>query len=127
MLANKSSLYSADNSGARLVSCINILRVKSRRRVGYDSSHIIVSVKRFLPHKRVKKGAVYHGVVVQSSSCFQPFGRLLGHRIWWSSNRVVLLKKNDRVPLGSRITHFVSFQLRSNNFSRIISLSLGVL
>ena len=127
MILKKTSLYCADNSGARLLRCINFLKLKSRNCIGYDSTHVVVTVKRFVPHKKVKKGNVYHGVIVQAAVCKQPYARLFGHRVWWSSNRVVLLKRNDTVPLGSRVTHFVSAKLRSNNFLRIISLALGVL
>jgi ribosomal protein L14 len=127
MIFRKTVLYTADNSGARLLNCINILRSKSSQRVGYPSSRVIVSIKRFLPNKKVKKGFVYHGILIQTTICARPYERFLGHKVWWSSNRVILLKKNDSSPLSSRVTHFVSAQLRYNNYLRIVSLSLGTL
>lgn len=126
MIFKKSSLYAADNSGARVVSCIGFLENKSYKNVARQASHIVVSVKRFIPNKKVRKGAVFHAVIIQTFSRCNS-GRMFGHVVSWSSNRMVLMKRNDFVPISSRVTHFVSFALRATNFSRVLSLSLGVL
>jgi large subunit ribosomal protein L14 len=124
MTFKQTLLQNADNSGARLVYCIGAKALLANQ-MACANAHLIVSVRKFIPNKKVKKGMVVHAVLIQLKRSFKH--RILGHSVKWVSNRVIILKKSDTLPLGSRITRFVSFELRGSNFSRVSSLALGLL
>jgi large subunit ribosomal protein L14 len=54
MIQSESNLQVADNSGARLISCIKVLG-GSKRRYARIGDIIIVSVKDAIPRSKVKK------------------------------------------------------------------------
>ena len=55
MIQTESNLLVADNSGARLISCIKVIG-GSKRRYARIGDIIIVSVKDAIPRSKVKKG-----------------------------------------------------------------------
>jgi large subunit ribosomal protein L14 len=55
MIQSETNLDVADNSGAKLVSCIKVLG-GSKRRYASVGDIIVVSVKDAMPHSKVKKG-----------------------------------------------------------------------
>ena len=57
MIQTESKLLVADNSGARLISCIKVIG-GSKRRYARIGDIIIVSVKDAIPRSKVKKGEV---------------------------------------------------------------------
>jgi len=125
MILKETRLKVADNSGARLVKCIQILN----KTVGREGDSIIITVKKAFPKKKAQKGKVYKGIVVQ---CKKVQKRLFGHSLYFGSNRVILLKKLDNkkmnyVPLGTRIFFKLSFFLRLKGFLKLLLISLGQL
>ena len=112
----------ADNSGAKIISCIGIPGGSGRRyaRVG---DIIVASVKEAVPAAAVKKGEVVKAVIVRTA---QPQGRADGSRIRFDENAAVLVT-DDRMPRGTRIFGPVARELRDKNFMRIVSLAPEVL
>src|SRR5213082_489967 len=88
MIQMQTVLDVADNTGARAVMCIKVLG-GSKRRYASIGDVIRVSVKDAAPRGRVKKGEIYHAVVVRTA-----FGgrRADGSRIRFDSNAAALLK-----------------------------------
>src|SRR6267154_2437022 len=86
MIQMQTVLDVADNTGARAVMCIKVLG-GSKRRYANIGDVIRVSVKDAAPRGRVKKGEIYHAVVVRTA-----FGvrRADGSRIRFDSNGTVL-------------------------------------
>jgi len=76
MVSYLSLLKVADNSGARLVQCIKILK-GSFQKVAYMGDVLVVVVKRADPLKRKKivVGDIYRGLLVRSTI---PFFRSIG-------------------------------------------------
>ena len=107
-----------DNSGARLGKCLKILG-KSHKSRGKVGDIIVVSIKKVIPNKRVKKGDIFKSVIVRIKFCIYRYG---GIYVSFSSNGIVLLNAKFTV-LGTRILSAVSRELRQKNFSRIVSLS----
>ena len=68
MIQLLSKLKVADNSGARLVQCIKVL--KSRAKTATVGDIITVTVKKARPHKQVQKKDVRVAVVVRTKSTF---------------------------------------------------------
>jgi large subunit ribosomal protein L14 len=122
MIQMQSILNAADNSGARRVMCIKVLGGSKRRYAGIGDV-IKVSVKDAIPRGRVKKGEVYHAVVVRTRKGVR---RKDGSLIRFDGNAAVLL--NPRLePIGTRIFGPVTRELRSGKFMKIISLAPEVL
>lgn len=65
MIQMQTELAVADNSGARSVMCIKVLGGSKRRYAGVGDV-IRVSVKDAVPRGKVKKGEVWHAVVVRT-------------------------------------------------------------
>src|SRR6266850_2415754 len=86
MIQMQTVLDVADNTGARAVMCIKVLG-GSKRRYANIGDVIRVSVKDAAPRGRVKKGEIYHAVVVRTA---QGVRRADGSRIRFDSNAAVL-------------------------------------
>ena len=122
MIQVQSYLDVADNSGARRVMCIKVLGGSKRRYAGVGDI-IKISVKEAIPNSRVKKGDVYHAVVVRTKHGVR---RGDGSLIRFDNNAAVLLNAQYQ-PVGTRIFGPVTRELRSERFMRIISLAPEVL
>jgi large subunit ribosomal protein L14 len=120
MIQVETRLDVADNSGAKQVMCIKVL--KSARNA-YIGDVIIVSVKDAIPNGKVKKGEVHSAVIVRTK---KEMARKDGSSIKFDDNAVVLIDKQHE-PIGTRIFGPVTRELRGKDFLKIISLAPEVL
>jgi large subunit ribosomal protein L14 len=116
MIFPESILYAADNGGGQKMKCIGGLR---DLRAGDE---LIVTVHRAKWKRKVKKGKAYRGVLIQTRRWTR---RPFGNQVKFCSNRVVLLKRGENVPIGSRVTKFSCYELRKKGFLKIVTLSPG--
>ena len=122
MIQTFSRLTVADNSGARVIMCINVLG-GTRRRYARVGDVIVATVKEAIPASPVKKGTVVRAVIVRTA---QPYRRSDGSYIRFDDNAAVLLT-DQLVPRGTRIFGPVARELREKNYMRIVSLAPEVL
>lgn len=122
MIQMQTKLAVADNSGARSVMCIKVPGGSKRRYAGVGDV-IRVSVKDAVPRGKVKKGEVWHAVVVRTKKRVR---RGDGSVIRFDSNAVILLTAQLQ-PLGTRVFGPVPRELRTERFMKIISLASEVL
>lgn len=122
MIQTHSILNSADNTGAKSLMCIKVLR-GTRRRYASLGDIIVVSVKEAIPDGKVKKGDVKKGVIVRVR---KEVRRLDGSYISFDDNAIVLIDGNGE-PIGTRIFGPVARELRNKKFMKIISLAPEVL
>ena len=125
MIQMQSNLVVADNSGARRICCINIPG-GSAPRYGSVGDVITASVKESEPtaDANVRAGKVVHAVIVRTRRTFQ---RADGTCIRFDDNAAVLINKETRDPIGTRVFGPVARELRDRQFSKIISLAPEVL
>ena len=64
MIQVKTNLVVTDNSGAKVVECIKTLKY-SKRNNATIGDLIVVSVKKALTRKKIKKGQVIFGLIVR--------------------------------------------------------------
>lgn len=121
MIQMSSRLDVADNSGARQVMCIKVLK-GSRRRYAGIGDVIRVSIKEANPRGKVKKGDVMLAVVVRTRKGVR---RQDGSLIRFDDNAVVLISPQGE-PIGTRIFGPVARELRAL-YMKIISLAPEVL
>ncbi|MBI4282229.1 MAG: 50S ribosomal protein L14 [Chloroflexi bacterium] len=122
MIQIYSRLTVADNSGAKVIMCINIPG-GSRRRYAHLGDVIVASVKEAVPAAPVKKGEVVRAVIVRTAA---PHRRSDGSYIRFDENAAVILTDNLN-PRGTRIFGPVARELRDKAFMRILSLAPEVL
>jgi len=122
MIQQESRLDVADNTGAKEVLCIKVLK-GSKSRYASVGDIIKVAVKEAAPKGRVKKGEVCTAVVVRTA---KEIRRPDGSAIRFDRNACVIINK-DKEPIGTRIFGPVLRELRALNFMKIISLAPEVL
>jgi len=122
MIQTETRLRIADNSGAKVVSCIKVLG-GSKRRYAYVGDIIVVAVKEAMPNSKVKKGDVVKAVIVRTA---KEIRRDDGSHIKFDDNSAVLIDPQSE-PIGTRIFGPVARELRGKNFMKIISLAPEVL
>ncbi|MFH1559887.1 MAG: 50S ribosomal protein L14 [Chloroflexota bacterium] len=122
MIQVYSRLTVADNSGAKVIMCINVPG-GTRRRYARLGDVIVASVKEAVPAAAVKKGDVVRAVIVRTAA---PHRRSDGSYIRFGENAAVILTESLN-PRGTRIFGPVARELRDKAFMRIVSLAPEVL
>ena len=122
MIQQESRLKVADNTGAKELLCIRVLGGSGRRYANIGDV-IVASVKKAAPGGVVKKGEVVKAVIVRTVS---GINRPDGSHIRFDENAVVLIK-DDKSPIGTRIFGPVARELRDRDYMKIISLAPEVL
>ena len=126
MIQQYTRLRAADNSGARSLLCIRVLK-GSMTRVGHVGDVIVAAVKSATPGAAVKKGDVVKAVIVRTK---QPIKRVDGSTLRFDENAAVVLN-NNLEPRGTRVFGPIARELRdATNVSggmKIVSLAPEVL
>ena len=122
MIQQYTRLKVADNSGARVISCIGVPG-GSGRKYAWLGDVIVASVKEASPSGTVKKGEVVKAVVVRTAKGHR---RKDGSHIKFDENAAVIIN-DDRMPRGTRVFGPVARELRDKDFMRIVSLAPEVL
>ena len=122
MIQIYSRLKVADNTGAKVLMCIQVVG-SSGRQYASIGDVIVGTVKQALPRGTVKDHDVVHAVIVRVT---KPYRRRDGSYIRFDDNAVVILA-DDSNPKGTRIFGPVARELREKEFTKIISLAPEVL
>jgi large subunit ribosomal protein L14 len=122
MIQMQSTLFVADNSGAKKVQCIKVLG-GSKRRFASIGDVIVITVKDAIPRGKVKKGDIHKAVIVRTA---KEVYRQDGSSIRFDRNAAVLIN-NSGEPIGTRIFGPVTRELRAKKYMKIISLAPEVL
>jgi large subunit ribosomal protein L14 len=112
----------ADNTGAKVLMCIQVVG-SSGRKYASIGDVIVGTVKQALPRGTVKAHEVVHAVIVRVT---KPYRRRDGSYIRFDDNAVVILDEGNN-PKGTRIFGPVARELREKDFTKIISLAPEVL
>ena len=125
MITQYTQLDVADNSGAKRLQCIQVLKGgsagtgKRRLRSGGVGDIVVCSVRQALPSSDLKKGDKVRCVVVRTK---YPTRRPDGSYVRFDSNAAVIIDKEGN-PKGTRVFGAVARELREKNFAKIISLA----
>lgn len=116
MAFKNTTFFCLDNTGVKKVKCIKVYS----KDIIEPGALILVTLKDVMPHRKVKKGQLYKAVVVRLK---KSFSRIYNFNVFYFTNSIVLLKKNELVPLGTRIYGSVYFEIRSKGYMKIVLLS----
>jgi large subunit ribosomal protein L14 len=122
MIQPYTRLRCADNSGAREILCIRVMK-GSNTKYAYVGDIIVGVVKSATPNQTVKKSDVVKCVVVRTR---QPIRRKDGSVLRFDDNAAVVIQ-NNLEPRGTRIFGPVARELRERDFMKIVSLAPEVL
>jgi len=122
MIQMRTLLDVADNSGAKIISCIH-MRGGSVGRYGKLGDIITGNVKVATPDGTVKKGQVVRAVIVRTR---KEQRRRDGSYIRFDQNAAVLINE-AKEPIGTRVFGPVARELRERKFLKIVSLAPEVL
>lgn len=122
MIQLGTKLKVADNTGAKMVKCIKVLKGTSSR-YSHIGDVIVVAVKDASPRGIVKKKTVERAVIIRQ---VREFHRKDGSAIRFDDNACVIIDK-DLQPKGSRVFGPVARELRERGFQKIISQATEVL
>lgn len=122
MIKDYSRLVVADNSGAKEICCITVLRV-GKRGTATVGDKIVASVKKAVPNSATPKGSVVRAIVVRTK---YPLKRADGSVIRFDQNAAVIIDEEGN-PKGTRIFGPVARELRKQGYLKIVSLAPEVL
>nr|YP_010713832.1 ribosomal protein L14 [Galdieria phlegrea]UNJ16226.1 ribosomal protein L14 [Galdieria sp.]WDA99722.1 ribosomal protein L14 [Galdieria sulphuraria]WDA99914.1 ribosomal protein L14 [Galdieria phlegrea] len=122
MIQNQSYLTVADNSGAKQIMCVRILK-PGNAKYAYIGDVIVGVVKEALPNMPVKKSDVVRAVIVRTKKMLR---RHDGMHIRFDDNAAILINQ-DNNPRGTRVFGPIARELRDKNFTKIISLAIEVI
>lgn len=125
MIQDYTRLRAADNSGARELLCMRVLK-GSNAKYAQVGDIIVAAVKAATPGAQVKKGDVVKAVVVRTKNMIR---RPDGSTLRFDENAAVVLT-NNLAPRGTRVFGPIARELRDSKFEgamKIISLAPEVL
>ena len=122
MLQLMSRAVVADNSGAKEIGVIRNIGA-SKIKFSSIGDVVVCSVKKATPNAGVKAGQVVRAVIVRTKQGIQ---RANGSYIRFDDNAVVLIK-DDKSPIGTRVFGPVARELISRGYMKIVSLAPEVI
>ena len=106
MIQMQSTLFVADNSGAKKVQCIKVLG-GSKRRFASIGDVIVITVKDAIPRGKVKKGDIHKAVIVRTAKeVYRQDGSSI--RLYISSGSTARSKSCSGQPFPSKRKYFKS-------------------
>lgn len=123
MIQPRTMLKVADNTGAKVLQCIQLLG-GTRKRYAQIGEVIVGAVKKAEPRRMVKKHDVVRAVIVRQKKNYR---RSDGSYIRFDDNACVLLEEESEEMKGTRVFGPVARELRDKKFMKIVSLAPEVL
>lgn len=125
MIQKETGIPCIDNSGAKRVKCIKVLR----NLYGYPGDILVVTIKRVVTRRfRSKKKMLKKGEIHKVLLAFSKFGvrRKVGSFVKAAANAIIMLRKeNFTLPYANRLKFGIFFEAR-NLSTKIVILSPNV-
>ncbi len=122
MIQEEAKLTVADNSGGKMIKVIRVLG-STNRRYAYIGDIVVAAVKVAEPRAAVKKGDVVRAVIVRVR---KEHKRPDGTAIRFDDNAAVIVNKESKEPIGTRVFGPIARELRARGFQKIVSLATEV-
>lgn len=122
MIREEAKLVVADNSGAKMIKVIRVLG-STKRRYAYIGDVVVAAVKVAEPRATVKKSDIVRAVIVRVR---KEHKRPDGTAIRFDDNAAVIVGKESKDPVGTRVFGPIARELRTRGFQKIVSLASEV-
>ena len=119
MIQTQTKLKVADNTGAKILQCFQILG-GTRHRYAQIGDVIVGTVKKAEPRKIVKKHEKTRAVIVRQKKAYR---RGDGSYIRFDDNACVILDGKTKEPKGGRIFGPVAKEVKDKGFDKIAALA----
>ncbi len=119
MIQPRTMLKVADNTGAKLLQCIQVLG-GTRHRYAQIGDVFVGVIKKAEPRKIVKKHDIVRAVVIRQKKAYK---RSDGSYIRFDDNACVILEGKTREPKGGRIFGPLSKEMKEKGFEKIAGLA----
>lgn len=116
MININSKFFCFDNTGVKQVKCIRIFNKKYIK----PGSLLLVVLRKVKVHKKLKKGQIYRAIVIRLTKLVTRYSGISNS---YKVNGIILFKKHELMPLGTRIYGSVFFEIRLLGFMKIVSLA----
>ena len=123
MLNRETRLKVFDNSGAKEILIIGIPGNSKTKFVGIGD-RVIATVKSAIPNGNIKKGDIVSAIIISTRNKFK---RANGNWISFSYNGAVIVNKNTKDPVGTRIFIPLVSELDSLGYKKFFPLSAEVI
>lgn len=124
MLQKETKIVNSDNTGVKLLKCINI---KGNKKYGLIGDLLSIVVNKFRMKKKLLKKHIYYGLVISTISYLY---RLEGIFIKSDFNRLVILNKDKQFlgtriygPIYKEIRRIVDGKKKIIRYEKVVSLS----
>jgi large subunit ribosomal protein L14 len=107
-----------DNTGVKSLRCI---KVSGRNLKGMAGDFIVGSIFRVRPRLKFRSGHIYRAVIIQTRF---PTFRKCGSYIRSLSNRIVLMRKGEDIPIANRTKTYFFLELRLKMLFKITTLTI---
>ena len=118
MIQLLTNLKVADNSGAKIIECIQV-RGGSKRKWGQIGDTVVAVVKEAEPRRLVKKHDIVKAVIVRQRKAFR---RKDGSYIRFDDNAAVILDVG-KDPKGGRIFGPIPREIKERGFDKIATMA----
>ena len=122
MIQLRTMLHVADNSGAKIIQCVNVPGGTGKR-YGQLGDVIVGTVKKAEPRKLVKKHEVVKAVIVRQR---KEFRRADGSYIRFDDNAVVVLG-DGKLPKGGRVFGPIAKEVKDRGYDEIAQMAMELL
>jgi len=119
MIQPRTILKVADNTGAKVIQCFQVLG-GTRHRYAQLGDVIVAAVKEAEPRRIVKKHDIVRAVIIRQK---KPYRRSDGSYIQFDENTAVILEGESKEPKGNRIFGPVPRELKEKGFEKIAALA----
>ena len=123
MVQAETKVLIVDNSGGKIGKVFKILGA-SKKRYAQIGERVVISVQKAEPRKQVKKKDVLHAVVVRQAKAYR---RKDGSYIRFDQNAVVIVGKENKDPIATRIFGPVPRELSEMGYQSVVSLAPEVI
>ena len=126
MIQQQTILKVADNSGAKTVQCIKVLK-GFKRRYARLGDLIVVSIKQLRNKSKktskVLKGSVSLALIIKTKTKYK---KKDGSRFFLQENAVAMVNKKG-LPVGTRILNPILKALKKKKLMKFVSIANGII
>lgn len=126
MIQQQTLLKVFDNSGAKLVKCIKVLK-GFKKKYATTGDIIIVAIQqlrnKLKKTSKVKKKEIYQALIIKTKTRFINSN---GYKKNFKENAVVLLNKQGN-PIGTRVLGGIPKHLKKKKWQKLVSISAGLI
>lgn len=122
MVQHSTQLTTLDNSGAKIIECINVLQRHPKNR-GIIGQYLVVTVKKKGLTTKLQKGQVLKGLIVNTKFNIL---RHNGIKLKFNQNNAILLNE-QLAPLATRVTGPLPRELRTKKIMKLLTMAKRII